>query len=142
MKIDDIQAAIQADSNVEMHNLGLESSRIPTLHSKYLTYRTNEKLILRALAINYSKLYRDRWIFYTGKGTPEQYKKEEFGLKVLRTDVDIFLKADEQLLKLQSNIDVQEAKVELLEDFLKALLQRHWMIKNAIDSQKIMNGIL
>jgi hypothetical protein len=60
----------------------------------------------------------------------------------LKTDVEKFLEGDENLIKLKSKIAVQEVKVKMVEEFLKALNNRNFTIKSAIDWQKMMNGIV
>lgn len=140
MKITELLSEIEIDSKVDIHNVDKESVKIPSMHAKYLTYRTQEKLILKSLNIEYSSLYKERWVFYTGKATPDKYKEENFDLKVMRGDVDIFLSADNKLAELKSRISVQETKVEAIDEYLKALMQRHWMLSNAIKWQNMMNG--
>jgi hypothetical protein len=140
MNLQQILDEVTLDSKIDMLEIGRESARIPSLHSKYLTYRANEKLILKKLNIEYSSAYKERWLFYSGKATPEQYKAENFDLKVMRGDIDIFITADKKLAELKSKIAVQEMKVETLEEYIKQLNQRHWMLSNAIKWQQIMSG--
>lgn len=140
MKLKEILNEIETDSKIDMLEIGKESARIPALHSKYLTYRANEKLILKKLNTEFQSAYKDRWMFYLGKATPEKYKEENFDHKVLRGDVDVFISADSKLTDLKSKIAVQETKVETLEEYIKQLNQRHWMLSNAIKWQQIMSG--
>jgi hypothetical protein len=50
--------------------------------------------------------------------------------------------ADPKLIELKSKIVVNEVKVKMVEEFLKALNNRNFTIKSAIDWQKMMNGIV
>lgn len=140
MKIQELLAEIEQDAKIDMHEVGKESLRIPSLHAKYLTYRSNEKMLLKQLNFNYQSLYKERWLFYSGKAEPEKYKEEKFDLKVLRGDIDTFIEGDEKLLEHKAKIAVQETKVEAIEEYLKALIQRHWMLGNAIKWQQLMGG--
>lgn len=123
-------------------HLGDESKKIPILHGRYLTMRSNEAIVLKQLELQRAKLLKKRYLFYTGKAEPEDYKAENFDLKVLRSDVDIFLDSDDQLTELDKKIEMQKQKVNLLDDFIKALNQRVWAIKNAIEYRKMENGII
>ena len=140
MKIQELLVEIEKDSIVDNHQLGQESTRIPALHSKYLTLRANEKLLLKQLNMQYAILHKERWTFYSGKSSPQAYKDENFDLKVLRGDIDIYIDSDVKLQELKSKISVQETKVETIDDFLKALIQRHWMISNSIKWSQMLNG--
>ena len=140
MKIQDLLVEIEQDAKIDPHEVGKESLRIPSLHAKYLTYRSNEKMLLKQLNFNYNILYKERWLFYSGNATPQQYKEEEFDLKVLRGDIDIFIDGDAKLLEQKAKIAVQESKVEAIEEYLKSLGQRGWVLKNVIEWQKLMGG--
>jgi hypothetical protein len=50
--------------------------------------------------------------------------------------------ADPKLIELKSKIAVTEIKIKTVEEFLKALNNRNFNIKSAIDWQKMMNGIV
>ena len=140
MKLEEIFEEIKNDSEIDMHRIDHESVKLPSMHSKYLTLRAKEKILLKSLNIQYASAYKDRWLFYAGKATPQQYKDENFDLKVMRGDVDIFIAADKTLKELKDKISVQETKVETIEDFLKAIMQRHWQLSNAIKWQQMMQG--
>lgn len=141
MKLQDIIDMVAKDSEMSDH-LGDESQKIPSLHGKYLTLRTSEAVVLKQLEIQRNKLLKRRFLFYTGKATPEEYRAENFDLKVLRSDVDIFLESDDQLADVESKIEMQKQKVALLDDFVKALNQRVWAIKNALEFRKFENGVM
>lgn len=141
MKLQEILQLVETDSEISDH-LGDESKKIPVLHGRYLTLRSNEAIILKQLEIQRSKLLKKRYLFYTGKAEPAEYKAENFDLKVLRSDVDIFLDSDDQLSELDAKIEMQKQKVNLLDDFIKALNQRVWAIKNALEWKKFENGVM
>jgi hypothetical protein len=63
-------------------------------------------------------------------------------LDILKTDVDKFMDADPKLIELKSKISVTEIKIKMVEEFLKALNNRNFAIKSAIEWNKMMNGIV
>jgi hypothetical protein len=86
-----------------------------------------------------------KWKIYTGKASEEElteWKEEPFELDILKTDVDKFMDADPKLIELKSKISVTEIKIKMVEEFLKALNNRNFAIKSAIEWNKMMNGIV
>jgi hypothetical protein len=86
-----------------------------------------------------------KWKIYTGKASEEEladWKEDPFELDILKTDVDKFMDADPKLIELKSKISVTEIKIKMVEEFLKALNNRNFAIKSAIEWNKMMNGIV
>jgi len=82
---------------------------------------------------------------YTGKASQEELEswgEEPFDLDILKTDVDKFMDADKSLIDLKLKISLNETKIKMLEEFLKSVNNRNFMIRSAIDWQKMMNGIV
>lgn len=131
------------DAPIDQSDLALESSTVPQLHSKWLNYYTDEKLLLRRVSAEYKRLYKLKWQYYAGKITQEELEEhgwEPNNAKILRADIQIYLDADEQLTKKQDKLDFQKTKVEFLEKVLNAINGRQWNIKGAIDWRKFTNG--
>ena len=104
---------------------------------------TDEKLILGKLESDLNILKRDKWLYYTGKMSPEQLECrgwDTFDLNILKTDIDKFLSADEDLIKLTNRILFQKEKVNYLESVIKIINNRQWNIRAAIDWLKFTNG--
>ena len=88
----------------------------------------------------YSQLYKQKWIFYTGKADPEEYKKVNFELKVLRQDVSTFIEADEEIIKQKQKVSYLKVVCSYLENTLKQINNRGFQIKNAIDWKRFTEG--
>lgn len=140
MKIEDILQYVK-DNEVISDDIPKEAKRIPVIHGKLLSFKTTESLLLKSLQIDLTKTARERWLFYTGKAAPEAYKNEEFDLKVMRSDVDRFLESDEQICLIRSKIAVQEAKLDILNESIKGIHSRQFLLKNIIDYNKLTSGI-
>ena len=65
---------------------------------------------------------------------------EQFHLKILRQDLDVYLNADKELGELQSKIDYTKQKVDFVENIIKQLVNRGYLIKNAIDFMRFQTG--
>jgi len=140
MKLADIQAEIEKDSAINNNSLDTESLRIPMLHSKYYNYFMDELRILKAVEHDYRRVKKERHQYYLGQASDEVYKEKPLNIKVLRADLDLYLDADPELNDLKTKYELQKAKAELLESFIKTLNQRNFLIKNAIDFLRFKNG--
>ena len=140
MKLADIEQEIQKDSVIDYADLDRESLKIPILHAKYYRIFMDELKILKGLEREFRAEKLDRIHYYTGRAPDEVYADEPLNLKVLRGDVDTYLDADPKLSQKRMNLEFQQAKVTMLENFLKNLSFRNNTIRNAIDFIKFKNG--
>ena len=140
MNLDEIQSLWSDDSKLDPDNLHTESTRIPELHAKY--YRIlNRILILKKSEENKFKiLKKEKWQYYTGKADPEVYVETPFDHKVLRQDVDMYMDADLDLIKLLSKVDYYQVMISYLDSILKNINNRTYQIKNAIEWQQFIRG--
>ena len=79
-------------------------------------------------------------MYYMGKASDEEYEKEPFDHKVLKSDVNLFLEADKKLNELQDRIILQTEKLKLVVEAGKIMQNKSFNIKNALDHQKFMGG--
>lgn len=140
MKLADIEKEIQQDSVIDNANLDTESLRIPLLHAKYYRIFMEELKILKGLEREFRISKKEKIEYYTGRAADEVYQAKPLNSKVLRSDVDIYLDADSELSQLRMNMEFQQAKVQLLENFIRNLGFRNNTIKNAIDWNRFKNG--
>jgi hypothetical protein len=145
MDLEELKQNITKDSQVDSTELGSEALKIPQIHGKYLNLLSDFKLLLTKYHNDYAILRLRKWKIITGKASKEElteWGEEEFDLDLLKTDVEKFLDGDTKLINLKSKIALAEIKVKMVEEFLKALNNRNFTIKSAIDWQKMMNGIV
>lgn len=140
MKLDDIQSWIEADSKIDQANLDAESLKIPQLHAKYYKIYVGEVRVLKGIESEFKRMKRDKVLYYTGQADDDKYKEKPMHKKVLKADVDLYLDADDELSDLKNKYEMQKMKAEMLEAFIKTLNTRNFLIKNAIDFKKFLNG--
>ena len=140
MNLDEIQAQAEKDLKIDDTELDVESLNTPILHAKYLKHYSTYSLMLTKAQSEYSQLYKQKWIFYTGKADPEEYKKVNFELKVLRQDVSTFIEADEEIIKQKQKVSYLKVVCSYLENTLKQINNRGFQIKNAIDWKRFTEG--
>lgn len=143
MDIESIKKLVERDMKIDDLNLDLESLKTPQLHGKYLNLLHDESLVLHKYLIEQKEMRRLKWEYYLGKLDQETLNEkgwQPFGLKILRTDIDVYLESDKDLLRLEARIHYQREKVKYLESVLQGLGRRGWDIKSAIEWKKFMSG--
>ena len=61
--------------------------------------------------------------------------------KIIRSDVNNYIEADQEVINMSLRIGVQQEKIELLESIIKSLTGRGFNIKAAIEWEKFKVGI-
>ncbi len=143
MKFDEIKKMVEEDIVMDSTELDKEAIKTPQLHGKYLNMLTDEKLLMSKLDGDFKRLKRKKWLYYTGKMSHEELKDldwEPFNLTLLKTDVDKFLESDDDLIKVKSRVLFSREKINFLENTLKMISNRQWLIREAIDWVKFTHG--
>jgi hypothetical protein len=142
MKLEDIELLWEQDAKIDRTDLDNESLKIPTLHSKYYKIYLREKVQLKAEEQDYKIFYKLKHEYYTGKLSQEDlnhYSWQPFPF-VLKGDLQIYMDSDKDLAERLLKLQVQREKVELLENIIKTLNGRGFLIKNAIDFIRFTSG--
>ena len=138
--LDNIKSQWAEDSKIEQDLLDEESIKIPQLHSKYLNYLSDVRLLKIKKEYEYKSLLRDKFEYYTGKAEPSVYQEKPFDLKILKQDLGLYMDSDPELQLLQTRINYYEEIMFFLDKVLHCLNNRGFQIKNSIDWQKFMQG--
>lgn len=143
MTLEQILAEWEVDSQIDQLELGDESVRGAKLVPKYLRYRADERLRLRKMETDLRQLKLDKSEFYVQGATKET---RDLGWKlpprgaVLKTDLPTYLDADREMVELHLKIEYQKEKVAVLEDCVRSLHDRRWVVKNIIDWRRFQSG--
>ena len=140
MTLDEIEEMWKRDSIIDPDNLHEESLKIPQLHSKYLNYLSDVKLLKIKKEQEYKTLIRDKFEYYTGKADAEVYREKPFDLKILKQDLTLYMDSDPEIQLLQTRINYYEEIIYFLEKVLSCINNRGFQIKNSIDWQRFMQG--
>lgn len=144
MKLEEIQQLWEKDCEIDRAELGEESLKIAQLHSKYFKLFSAERLLLKKLEKDLKILHKIKFEYYNGILSQDELKEhgwDPFSLKVLKSDLHIYLDGDVDIHNAQLKLDYQKEKIDFLENVIKALNNRNFQIKNAIDWAKFMNGV-
>jgi|TARA_R110000737_G_scaffold34210_2_gene52589 hypothetical protein len=143
MDTNDISVIWAADSPIDETNLLGESKRIPSLHSKYYNLYYREVLRVKKLKAEYKELEMDKRNWYDGSMAEEDLREKgwkPFQRKVIRNDLDKHIQADKDVIKLSLTIDFHTANANYLEDIIKTIHSRNFVVKNMIDILKFQSG--
>jgi antirestriction protein len=140
MNLDEIQTLWDEDSKIDEDELHTESTKVPSLHAKYYKILNNILILKKVEENKFKQLKKEKWQYYTGKADPEVYIDKPFDHKVLRQDVDKYMDADEDLIKICSKIDYYQIMLNYLDSILKTINNRTYQIKNSIEWQQFIRG--
>jgi len=143
MRLEEIMDTWAEDCQVNRLELGEESLKLPKLHSKYLRIFTEERLMLRRLEGERKELILTKHDYYRGVMPEEDLRAngwEPFRLSVLKSDIPMYMEADQDIIKLNLRIAMQQEKVDALESIIRSINNRGFLIKNAIEFAKFQVG--
>ena len=141
MNLEQIQEMWEKDSKIDPDNLHDESLKIPQLHSKYYTLYNTITLLRERAREQYNKVRLERYNYYTGKATAEVYAEEPFPYKVREKDaIQRHLDADDKMNKIDMKIKYYDVMLKFLEEIIRAISNRTYQIKNAIEWNKFQAG--
>ena len=141
MNLEQIQEMWEKDSQIDPDNLHDESLKIPQLHSKYYTLYNTITLLRERAREQYSKVRLERYNYYTGKAPAEVYVEEPFPYKVREKDaIQRHLEADDKMNKVDMKIKYYDIMLKFLEEVIRAVSNRTYQIKNAIEWNKFQAG--
>lgn len=127
--------------HIDEFDLDSESLKTPRLHSKWLSVLGEEAYRLKQFNNVQSKLYLERWRYYNGTQDDKYYQKH--GIvhhKILKTDLDMYMKADKYMCAMSEVVVMQECLVNFLEKTVKEITSRTYHIKSAIDWRRFQSG--
>jgi hypothetical protein len=144
MKLEDILAEWDKDSQLDRTKLDNASLDIAKLHAKYIRIVSNERLLLLKYESEYKQLKFDKFEFYAD-GPSEETPKEWLELfpargKIIKTEVPRYLEVDRDIIALTLKVGLQKEKIEVLKSIIDIISHLGFQIKNAIEWMKFMNG--
>ncbi len=143
MNFDELKQQVQEDLKIDSTELAIESVNTPQIHNKYLLLLKKHKEALAEDERTIRVMKKYKWLYYTGKLSKEeldQFKWEPFDLNILKTDVDKFIDADDDVIKLERQITEKKELVSYLDGVVKIVANRQWNIRSAIEWIKFSHG--
>jgi len=141
MTLDELKAQVLLDLSVDNEHLDTESLKNQEIKAKYLDYKTRYELLLFKAKGDYKRLYREKWEYYGGKADAKIYVSKPFDLKVLKTDLSVYITSDDEVIDAENKIGYLETVVDYIKGVIKSVDNRGWDIKNSIEWKKFEAGV-
>ena len=140
MTLEELKLQVQKDLKVDDEHLDTESLKNQEIKATYLDHKSRYELLLFKAKGDYKRLYREKWEYYGGKADAKIYASKPFDLKVLKTDLSVYITADEEIIDAENKIGYLETVVDYIKGVIKSVDNRGWDIKNAIEWKKFEAG--
>ena len=134
MNLETLNEMWAKDAPLDDEKLDNDSLSIPKLHAKYLRLYNNFVTLRDQAELDVKRTYRDRWEYYTGKS------EKPFPVKLIKTDVAIYLEADQEYQRSVLKAKYLNQMVESIKTILSAINNRSFHIKNAVEFAKFLKG--
>lgn len=141
MTLDELKIQVQNDLKVDNEHLDTESLKNQEIKAKYLDHKSRYELLLFKAKGDYKRLYREKWEYYGGKSDAKIYATKPFDLKVLKTDLSVYISSDEEIIDAENKVGYLETVVDYIKGVIKSVDNRGWDIKNAIEWKKFEAGV-
>jgi hypothetical protein len=144
MKTDELIVEWEKDSEIDKTELGKESLRIPQLHSKYLKEFYLAKSMHVKLTNDFKTMYKLKHQYFQGILSKEELEEHGWDpqpLKILKSDISMYIDSDTDLQNIQTKIKLTEDKIEVIENIIRTLNNRGYLLKNAIEWEKFKMGL-
>ena len=132
----------ETDSQMDQTEPSKELLKIPLLHSKYLNILTKHKIASKKAHFDYLRMRKIKWEYFTGKMSKEEL--DEYGWEpfqfALKSDINTYLEADGDLIKLLEKKVYHEEAISVIESIMSELKNRNWELKSFIDWERFING--
>ena len=140
MNLEELKLQVSQDLKVNDEHLDTESLKNQEIKAKYLEHKSRFELLLFKAKGDYKRLYREKWEYYGGKADAKIYASKPFDLKVLKTDLSVYITSDEEVINAENKIGYLETVVDYIKGVIKSVDNRGWDIKNAIEWKKFEAG--
>lgn len=142
-KLDEINEMWAKDCVLDETNLAKETTRIPPLHNKYYRLYIHESLLAKKLKTELQELEKLKSEYYSGSMDGEELKRLNWKpnqLRIIRQDIPKYLESDKDIIALSLRIDYHSSIASYLEDIIKQINSRNFLIRNIIEWNKFTHG--
>lgn len=132
----------ELDAVIDQTEPSKELLNIPKHHSKYLGILTKHRIASKKAHFDYLRMRKIKWEYFTGKMSQEeleQYGWEPFQF-ALKSDINTYLEADKDLIKLLEKKVYHEEVISVIESIMAELKQRTWQLRDFISWEKFVAG--
>lgn len=143
MKLEEIKKEAKDDLEIDDTLLDVESLKSIKLLGKWSEILQIEQAQLMKYDRDLKEEVGFKIKYYRGKCTKDELKERnlnQFLDRLNNSDLNKYLESDADISKLKIKHEYQEKKIELIRNYIDAIRQRTWAIKNAIEYRKYIGG--
>lgn len=143
LMLEEVEEMWLADGAIDKDDLIGESIKIPKLHAQYHKRYCDESLRLSKLKADYSILIKQKTEYYSGNMDPLEMKNlgwQPVNLRILKQDISNYIEADKDVIQLSLKINYRTQVVKFLEDIVKQINSRNFILKTISDWARFTNG--
>ena len=140
--LEELMERWEKDSEIDITEPGKEILRIPLIHNKYNKYLSLHNLAAKRAALEFDKIKKLKWEYYTGKLDEDQLKElgwEPFRF-TLKSDLSVYIDGDDDLNKLKRKKAYHEEAAKFCENIMKELQSRTYQLRAYMDWEKFIQG--
>ena len=126
----------------DFERIDQESYKNQVIKQKWLDFKADFELLLVKTKTDHQLLYRQKWEYYGGKAEAKVYAAKPFDIKVMKTDLVMYIQSDEDILRLSNKIGYYESCVDYCKGVIKSIDNRGWDIKHSIEWKKFEAGMI
>jgi len=141
MNTNDVICSWVEDSPINSLDLGQSAMDIHKLHAKYINMWSNAKRDLFNARAKLKQLKFDKKEFLLNPTKKQMDLGWEIpDRKVIKTEINDYLLGDPHIQKMEALVAECENSYEMLQDILKQITNRNWLIQSAIRDRAFLNG--
>lgn len=142
--IEQISEMWAKDGAVDPTNLTSNIAEISSLHNKYYKMFANLVVLVKEKNAELKRLKLLKTEYYNGTMPHEDLVEngwEPNPLKILRTDIDKYIEADKDVIKLTLRVASLQAAADFLESIIRQINNRGYNLKTLADYQRFREGL-
>jgi hypothetical protein len=122
-------------------DVAAEIKRGPILHNKYYVRLLRTRMKMRDVNTEYEDLEFKKNLYYTGRGSAEDYKKNPQNFNINKGELPMWMKADTELKYFRYQIECLKEMEKILNEIIHQINERHWKLKTLLEAEKFKAGI-
>ena len=143
MDIEDINKMWSEDCKINDADISGEARRIPVMHNKYYMEYVKSGLKVKKLKADLTELEKAKMEYYSGSMDELELKQRGWKpnpLKILRQDIGKYVESDKDIIALSLKIEYHLSMANYLEDIIKQINNRNFLLSNIINWEKFRSG--
>ena len=143
MTLEALHTEWATDSDLDFSRPDVELRNVPRLHSKWWKHYTSERQRYLLIKQEYEELRHAKFEWYLGRLDDAEREKRGWPhqhLRIVRQELDNYLSSDADLRPYQGKIENAEIKLKFLEDVIKHINNRGYLLKTYVEYMRFSQG--